>query len=248
MDVVNNHAAAFELAYQAVEATNAILANCNDVLNDCAIEDLVANTANYTLGDLDTNQALDALAASIIPQGSDGFDETELRSVDLYPIGVEVRMPSGRILLPDPLGIARRYKCGYFTRPNPRRAVPFVDGPLQGSSPTQAGAARLARDWGRTQGFHDTPGAFGGGMTRPQTWNPLLCGFHTYRDHAVPDINQIITCSGPGGTPPCTYRARLRVQDYTAAPYGEPNPEIYRSGPWPYPEWPAYVYFWHRRY
>lgn len=37
----------------------------------------------------------------------------------------------------------------------------------------------------------------------------------------------------------------IREQNYTGEPGGEPNPEIYSSGPWPYPDWPLYVLWWH---
>jgi hypothetical protein len=234
---VNDFSAAYEVAFQALEATNLILNN----------PDVVQGAVDYTNpGVLASQESLDTIIASALPQSTDGMDEDELRSVDLYPIGVAVVMPSGRSLIPDPLGLARRYKCGHFVRPVPQHAVPFVEGPLQGSSPTGAGADALARTWGRGQGFHDTPGFAGGGMTRPQTFTPALCGLNTYRDHAYPSLFQVRTCSDFDGNPPCTYQARLLIQDYTSSPGGEPNPELWRSGPWPDDEWPAYVYWWHR--
>jgi hypothetical protein len=81
-------------------------------------------------------------------------------------------------------------------------------------------------------GYHPTPGLIGGGWTRPITHAPWVCGWSTFRDHAyIPAWNQI------------------REQNYNGWwPRGEPNPEVYRSGPWPYATWPAYVYWWHQRY
>ena len=245
MEYVNNHSAAWEIAYLMIEASNAAVADCPDVQTNCPADALAANTADYVIGDPAVMETLAALVASALPQGSEDFDQDELRSFDLYPVGVQVIMPSGRMMMPDPMSLLARYRCGYIYRPNPRRAEIAQPGPLQGSSSTQAGAARLARQWGYSQGFHDTPGRAGGGMTRPQTWNPVLCGIGTYRDHAVQGLFTERTCYGAGGTPPCEWRARLMIQDYTAAPYGEPNPEFWRTTRYPYPEWPAYVAFWH---
>ena len=237
LEFVNQFQAANELVAFIIEASNEISAN----------PDPVAGTMDYMVGDPEVDATLDTLVATALHQGTVGeFDPNDLYYADLYPIGVQVIMPSGRLVALDPLSMGRRYRCGWFDRPNPRRANPSVRGPLQGAATTGYAAAQLAREWGYSQGFHNTPGRAGGGMTRPQTFSPFFCGSRTFRDHAFPDLIQERTCFGPGGTEPCEWRARLYVQDYTSAPYGEPNPEVWRSGPWPYPEWPAYVSWWHR--
>lgn len=122
----------------------------------------------------------------------------------------------------EPLGVpgASHVVCGYY--PNPK---PSTNGPWTTHNNISNPAATL-RSWG----YHETwpPDYTGGGWTRPQTYQPLLCGWGTYRDHAF--------IAGP---------TTIREQNYTGSPGGEPNPEVYRSGPWPYPDWPAYVYWWH---
>lgn len=122
----------------------------------------------------------------------------------------------------EPLGVpgASHIVCGYY--PNPK---PSTNGPWTTHQNISDPAATL-RNWG----YHETwpPDYTGGGWTRPQTYQPLLCGWSTYRDHAFI----------AGAT-------TIREQNYTGSPGEEPNPEVYRSGPWPYPDWPAYVYWWH---
>lgn len=111
------------------------------------------------------------------------------------------------------------YTCGATWRPRPGSAAPRRSWYSSNPAATLSG-------WG----YHSTPNlGFGGGWTRPHSYSWALCGFDTYRDHA----NIIL---------PTTILEQLYV-GYT--PPGEPNPEIYRSGPWPYATWPAYVYWWH---
>lgn len=113
------------------------------------------------------------------------------------------------------------YVCGHFLRPRPPHGAPW-------RQHTRSNPAATLRSWG----YHETPGFAGGGWTRPQTYNPALCGWNTYRDHAYIAGNNTI-----------------REQNYEGwTPRGEPNPEVWRSGPWPYPTWPAYVRWWHSRY
>lgn len=122
--------------------------------------------------------------------------------------------------------------CGYYWNPVPNTAAPWLDrGYFSDPSATLT-------SWG----YHSTPGFAGGGWTRPQTYNRALgesaadlpalfgwCGWNTFRDHAyIRDTSYIME------------------QDYTGAIPGEPNPEVYASGPWPYLDWPAYVYWWHQ--
>lgn len=111
--------------------------------------------------------------------------------------------------------------CGYYTNPKPSRAAPWVDR-------SSANPAQTLESWG----YHATPDLVGGGYTRPQTWRWYECGFSTYRDHAY-----------------ITGSTTFREQSYVGwEPNGEPNPEVYRSGPWPYSDWPAYVYWWHSKF
>lgn len=68
--------------------------------------------------------------------------------------------------------------------------------------------------------------------TRPRTWNSSTCGNNTYRDHG-----KVVTNS------------HYKEQVYFGwSPNGEPNPEVFISGPWPYVAWPAYVLWWHYWY
>lgn len=111
-----------------------------------------------------------------------------------------------------------RLTCGWYVNPKPTGNRSWVQ--FSVSNP-----AATLRAWG----YHETPSLAGGGWTRAQTWNPALCGFGTYRDHAYPSS-----------------ASALKEQNYAGwTPRGEPNPEVYRTGPWPYSDWPAYVYWWH---
>ncbi len=81
----------------------------------------------------------------------------------------------------------------------------------------------------RSWGYHSTPDWAGGGWTRDQTYASWVCGWRTFRDHAY------------------IVGSQIREQNYAGwRPRGEPNPELWRVGPWPYSSWPAYVYWWHR--
>ena len=107
--------------------------------------------------------------------------------------------------------------CGAWWDPRPNGAVGYVAVP---SADPEADLLAL--------GFHKTPQIAGGGFTRPQTFRWWACGFGTYRDHAY------------------TFPTKYEIQDYAGInPRGEPNPEVWRTGPWPYEVWPAYVAWWH---
>ncbi len=153
------------------------------------------------------------------------------RYPDLWQFWLDAAKPNDRERLEsinlfvteiEPLGVSgvSHIVCGYY--PNPK---PSTNGPWFTHQNISDPAATL-RSWG----YHETwpPDYTGGGWTRPQTYKPFLCGWGTYRDHAF--------IAGP---------TTIREQNYTGSPGGEPNPEVYRSGPWPYPDWPAYVYWWH---
>ena len=117
-------------------------------------------------------------------------------------------------------------QCGHFLNPRPSREAGWT----RHSSPNRRATLIAA-------GYHYTPPPFAAWdnthFTRPQTYQPSLCGRKTFRDHAQikdEDNNDIYW-----------------TQEYTGwTPPGEPNPEIHRSGPWPYRTWPAYVAWWHR--
>lgn len=115
--------------------------------------------------------------------------------------------------------------CGALWNPVPARQKTWYYHPTTFS--TRSAAETKLREWG----YHSTVNLAGGGFTRPQTYNWTLCGFNTFRDHAYP-----YSTNG---------RWKIAEQNYTGSIPGEPNPEVYASGPWPYRTWPAYVYWWH---
>ena len=64
------------------------------------------------------------------------------------------------------------------------------------------------------------------------TYQSNHCGNNTFRKHAeVVDDD--------------TYKLQDYVEFHTL---GEPNPEVFSSGPWPYWTWPGYVLWWHLTY
>ena len=115
--------------------------------------------------------------------------------------------------------VFKRWACGWYTNPKPARAADRVcfTGVLDPK------AELLAK------GYHHSGFFMENDWTRSQTWWAWPCGLWTFRDHGT-----IID-----GT---TYKEQRYVG---WSPPGEPNPEVYLSGPWPYWDWPAYVYWWH---
>ena len=114
-------------------------------------------------------------------------------------------------------------QCGSYSNPLPNRAQTHV--PFTSNDP-----AATLQSWG----YHDDPLAIriGAGWTRAHTYQWWICGWDTFRDNANP-------------TGPTTFWE----QNYSGwTPPGEPNPEFWRSGPWPYLEWPIYVNWWHATY
>ncbi len=99
-------------------------------------------------------------------------------------------------------------KCGFYTNPLPSRAAPWRTF-YNISNPDST-----LRSWG----YHGTLNLVGGGYTRAQTYSWFYCGFGTFRDHAY------------------IYQGnKIKEQNYSGwTPRGEPNPEVYASGPWPY--------------
>jgi hypothetical protein len=211
-------AKAFEIVDQLVEISNLVLYQPAE-LSEYLITTEIASSS-----------ALSNYLASMTREDDTAPSESDLTYVDLYPVGVQIVMPSGGVLLPNPLRLSSWYECGSVVRPRPRRAMPAV---LVGE--VKDPAATLS-SWG----YHRTPGMAGGGWTRPRTYNPAVCGISTYRDHAFVGLR--FTYSEDTA---CEFRWPIREQNYVDAPYGEPNPEVWRSGPWPYATWPAYVVMWH---
>jgi hypothetical protein len=112
--------------------------------------------------------------------------------------------------------------CGWYTSPLPTTGAPY-------KTYTSPNPAATLKSWG----YHQTPdNGAGGGWTRDQTYASWLCGFRTYRDHA-----SLYPSS----------KTKFWEQNYKGfTPRGEPNPELWRVGPWPYATWPAYNYWWHQ--
>jgi hypothetical protein len=136
--------------------------------------------------------------------------------------------------------LAGRLSCGTYGNPRPSSAKSYQS--FKTSDP-----AKTAKDWG----YHNSENIRGRdmGWTRPQTWNWFACGFNTYRDNIA--INKRCknygSCSKWQDTTNDT--SYLVEQNYSGwNPRGEPNVEVWASGPWPYADWPAYVYWWHDRY
>lgn len=72
------------------------------------------------------------------------------------------------------------------------------------------------------------------GWTRDETYQPVYCGYRTFRDNAA--------IQEEGGS------FYIYEQNYTGYVPGEPSPEVWRSGPWPYSTWPSYVNWWHANF
>jgi hypothetical protein len=114
-------------------------------------------------------------------------------------------------------------QCGYYDNPLPTSAKPRVY--YSSSNPSST-----LTSWG----YHADPLAIriGAGWTRAQTYKWWICGWGTFRDNANPVGSN-----------------RFWEQNYDGwTPRGEPNPEVWRSGPWPYPTWPLYVNWWHSKF
>lgn len=111
--------------------------------------------------------------------------------------------------------------CGHWQYPRPSSAAPWRNW-------TSSNPSSTLTSWG----YHTTPDWAGGDWTRPQTYYPARCGNNTFRDHAY-----------------ITGSTTFREQNYSGfTPRGEPNPEFWAGGPWPYGAWPAYVQWWHANF
>src|SRR6185295_1398442 len=107
--------------------------------------------------------------------------------------------------------------CGWYSSPRPTTQAAWTE--YSSANPTQT-LLNL--------GYHPPSGDVGQGWTRPVTYKSWLCGWNTFRDHGYPKSTSV------------------REQRYKwFTPPGEPNPEVWISGPWPYPTWPGYVWWWH---
>lgn len=185
----------------------------------------MANFSNDLVEMSKNGQAFDGAKAKLIqyPKVQEYFQEASKLSKKGETLSIK---KSGQ---PHPLGIfaivgtpwgeaAGMADCGIYWSPKPGSAKSWVTHKVNNADAT-------LRSWG----YRSTPGLAGGGWTRSQTWHPWNCGFNTFRDHALRIDSRTI-----------------REQNYHGwNPRGEPNPEVYASGPWPYSTWPAYVYWWH---
>jgi hypothetical protein len=129
--------------------------------------------------------------------------------------------PSDELVTSALVPLAGEIYCGTYWNPLPPQGKSTV----RVSSTNHAAALT-------SLGFHQTPDYAGGGWTRAQNHMWWICGFGTFRDHAFSITS-----------------AEYGIQNYEGwSPRGEPNPEVWRTGPWPYATWPAYVRWWHSRY
>lgn len=204
-----------------------------------------ARARSYSEASIQLAQELSALTNDLVSAAT--MAEKRKGSTDVRALGVEVEekykhltpyfKQVGRRALEsgsEPLGkgdsraaalftvpLLGELTCGSFAKPLPKRAADWRDH-------TASKPEATLKSWG----YHTTMNpdrAFGGGWTRPQTYKSLICGWNTYRDHAY-----------------VVNTKKFREQNYAGStPRGEPNPEFLRSGPWPYPTWPAYVLWWH---
>jgi hypothetical protein len=98
-----------------------------------------------------------------------------------------------------------------------------------------------------------------GSQVEPQSWlSEYICGafWRPRPSSAAPWINwwstnphAVLTSWGYHTTPSFAGGGYTRDQTYAGwTPRGEPNPEVWRSGPWPYPTWPVYVRWWHQEH
>lgn len=206
-----------ELSYQVVEVANILL---NEPDPPAAMQD-------YLSDDDVTTGTVDMLVQTLTKPEEDNGAPTmdEVTYLDLWPVAVKINLlTTNDASQSDPFWqrFNPYYRCGSWWRPFPRTADRWNTFTEYTSIPQAT--ARLTEI-----GYHRTPGGiWGGGWTRPQTYSSSICGLSTYRDHAYIMNN-----------------GNIREQNYTVDPGGEPNPEIWRSGPWPYAVWPLYVRWWH---
>lgn len=240
LQYVGELSAPLEIVYELVDVANLVLDNSAtpEGLADAVVDDFLDGTLEFTSG-----PALQTYVASLdafIEPSDEQVTMEELAHLAAGPVTVQANVPSGRMSFPGLAlrGVIAKYKCGFFGNDRPRRAAQrFTEFNVQDPE------GRL-----RSLGYHKTRNRFfGGGWTRPQTYLSVLCGFNTFRDHS-----NIVSCGTHNyGDGTGTHRVcDISRQEYDKAkpPYGEPNPEFYRSGPWPYLAWPAYVAIWHRKH
>jgi len=177
--------------------------------------------------DQNKSKSLDPASSKSFSKDKDATLKND-ESSDIDEFGIALRSKESK-----PWWMGRDQFCGVWWNPRPSSAKKRVI--FNNSNPEQ-----LLRSWGYKS--PSTPPnwvdsrlrnyAQRSGWTRPQTWNERECGQRTYRDNA-----------NPLGS------SSVWEQNYDGwNPRGEPNPEVWASGPWPYNVWPAYVYWWHDRY
>lgn len=136
-----------------------------------------------------------------------------------------------------------RIDCGYYGNYKPWGQAPLI----QWNFSNKKNLFDIISSWGyrTTESYaRISPGS----VTRPQTYNWWNCGFNTFRDDGIWNIqdDKWVTLY------PNTYQNLpyyFREQNYNGwNPSGEPNPNIFKPdvGPWPYYDWGAYVYYYHK--
>jgi hypothetical protein len=227
-------AAPMEIVYNLIDLANFVLANNSgpEALADALVDDTLVGAAELYSG-----PALQNYMASLTQDQTASEDVTldELAQFGAGPISIAVDGPDGRMFLwfGLPRTFVAKLKCGFFGHDVPKKAAQRI----------YDGKVPAPENYLSSQGYHKTRQRyFGGGWTKPQTYQPYYCGADTFRDHG--HIAECGTTNYGDGTG--VHRTCFVVrQEYYNAPYGEPNPEFYRSGPWPYITWPAYVAVWH---
>lgn len=151
---------------------------------------------------------------------------------------------------------AGRIDCGYYGNYKPNSGAPWGNW-------TTKNTKKIVINELSNYGFHTVPTyatkpAYLVGITKFgidygqdqatfKTYNWWNCGFNTFRDEAVWEINDITIKNNNPQRPDIfeNSKYKYRSQIYSGYPGGEPNPEVFASGPWTYSDWPVYVAYWH---
>lgn len=171
-----------------------------------------------------SNELMSELSDEKTSISDDSFDAKKYQNLAEY---YELAQEFNSMPVADAALIASQVVCGWYANPVPNYEAPTI----------QIASANSYGDGEQilfSIGYHTTPQSAGGGYTRPETYNWWLCGFGTFRDAGWLDQQNGLW--------------RVWEQNYTGSIPGEPNPEVWRTGPWPYVDWPAYVAWWHYNY
>lgn len=218
-----------------VDISNFLLDNSSsaDTLAAAVTGDISGGVAAQT-----SDEAIAAYTSAFTSEGT-GYEVTteELLQLSVGPITVEATAPGGtmRFSISTIRSITGIFRCGFFGHDVPKRAAPTL----------LVGKLANPEAYLRNLGYHQTDSRlFGPGWTRPQTYKWAICGFSTFRDHG--GIGACGTKQDASTNYELVRACQVYEQVYHGDPGGEPNPEVYRSGPWPYALWPVYVRAWHR--